>query len=471
MTLAGSSSNNRPSNTTGASLTDHNAPKQHRGLVPQASFVRPSSTSRPDMVRSTSTSSSIAAAAAAATTIMSATDSTPQQQHRAQHHASSKASAATPVRSTSAGAPSTRKQEAILPHAQVEKAPPTYMYWSKTPVQGRIPKGLRAHSATLVGNDVWCFGGCDARGTCFKDVWRFDCDTLTWTKPRVTGQIPPVTRAHTATMALREYIFVFGGGDGPTYYNDVYIFDTVCLSWSKPFVRGRAPSKRRAHTSFVYHDKILVFGGGNGANALNDLHALDVSDLEDLCWASLSSYGDVPGARGYHTMNLVTGLDGSKCVVFGGSDGSECFGDVFILDLDTLTWSNVNFVVSLQEEGEEQQLAEAGAYPRLSHTTTTIGSNLLVFGGHDGVTFSNDVLLFNLVTLQWEQRTICGVPPSPRGYHATVLHDSRIFVFGGFNGQQVFDEVWTLELAGSAFLPQITNFQVGDPLEFENEQD
>lgn len=39
-------------------------------------------------------------------------------------------------------------------------------------------KGMRAHSATVVGSDVWCFGGCDIRGNCFKDVWKFDVGEL-----------------------------------------------------------------------------------------------------------------------------------------------------------------------------------------------------------------------------------------------------------------------------------------------------
>ncbi|KAM0787775.1 hypothetical protein ACM66B_003830 [Microbotryomycetes sp. NB124-2] len=463
----------RETSASGTQQQQRQPPLQQRALVPQASFIKSAaaaapSPSAPPITRSISASSSTAFETTAAPHLPRATPS--------------KLSSATPVRSastqsrpgngsntlSSSGQPSAstsaRKQEAVLPHATVDTAPPTIMYWSKTPAQGRIPRGLRAHSATLIRNDVWCFGGCDARGTCFRDVWKFDCDTFTWTKPKVTGDVPPVTRAHTATAALDDLIFVFGGGDGPTYYNDVYVFDTVCLSWSKPLVKGRAPSKRRAHTAFVYNDKILVFGGGNGANALNDMHALDVSDLDDLTWTSLDTYGQVPVARGYHTSNLVG--DGSKCIVFGGSDGSECFGDVHVLDLETLTWSGVDLVVDDDDDERDGDgtgpVTQSNGYPRLSHSTTTVGSNLLVFGGHDGVTFSNKVLMFNLVTLQWEHRQTAGVPPSPRGYHATVLHDSRILVFGGFNGQQVFDEIWTLELAGSAYLPQVTNFQVGD---------
>lgn len=39
--------------------------------------------------------------------------------------------------------------------------------------------------------------------------------------------------------------------------------------------------------------------------------------------------GRKPTARGYHSMTLVE----SKAIVFGGSDGTECFSDVHILDM------------------------------------------------------------------------------------------------------------------------------------------
>jgi hypothetical protein len=56
-------------------------------------------------------------------------------------------------------------------------------------------------------------------------------------------------------------------------------------------------------------------------------------------------------------------------VVFGGSDGHECFSDVHILDLVGRVWSTIS-------PGER--------IPRLSHTSTLVGSFLFIFGGHDG---------------------------------------------------------------------------------------
>jgi hypothetical protein len=51
-------------------------------------------------------------------------------------------------------------------------------------------------------------------------------ETFQWTHPTLTGDIPPPCRAHTATLIDRR-IFIFGGGEGPTYYNSLYILDTV----------------------------------------------------------------------------------------------------------------------------------------------------------------------------------------------------------------------------------------------------
>lgn len=38
-----------------------------------------------------------------------------------------------------------------------------------------------------------------------------------------------------------------------------------------------------------------------------------------------------------------------------------------------------------------------------------------------------------------------------------LLHDARIFISGGYNGLAVFDDLWGLELAGGAYLPQVVS--------------
>ena len=64
------------------------------------------------------------------------------------------------------------------------------------------------------------------------------------------------------------------------------------------------------------------------------------------------------------------------------------------------------------------------------------------------------------VSLQYEPRPTAGKPPSPRGYHCALLADSRVFAFGGYNSHDVFDDVFVLDLAGAAYLPQVTSFKI-----------
>ncbi|KNE91960.1 hypothetical protein PSTG_14631 [Puccinia striiformis f. sp. tritici PST-78] len=376
----------------------------------------------------------------------------------------------------------------LLPTARVEVSPAACMYLSKASIHGpKLIKPLRAHTATLVNDSIWIFGGTDLNG-CFKDVWKLDLETLSFTKMKCKGfeedpsddhitsfsdddpnhwlssssnphrrpfrtlpkdHLPPPTRAHSATH-LDGRIFIFGGGDGPNYFDVLYYLDTISLTWTKPRVKGILPSTRRAHATVLYGTQLIIFGGGNGSRALNDVHALDLSDLSNLEWRELAINGQSPLNRGYHSANLV----GSKCIIFGGSDGGECFSDIYILDLESLTWIQVEV---------EAPIA------RLAHTSTQVGSYLFVIGGHDGEDYTSEVKLFNLVTLQWEPRTVKGQLPPRIGYHTATLHDSRLIIIGGFDGRHVYDQVWCLELASSAYLPQVTNFTI--PVDDPSEED
>lgn len=360
-----------------------------------------------------------------------------------------------------------------LPHAHdVPIAPATTMYWSRAPVHGALPMhNTRAHTVTLVDHIAWMFGGCDDKG-CWRDVYCFDTETMHWSHPEMLGDIPPPCRAHTATLVDRK-IVVFGGGQGPVYYDTTYILDTTTRRWYAPNFPAQSqpqkhipdqqsqnpsqvsdpvhPAPRRAHTAVLYMGKIYIFGGGNGLTALNDLWSLDVSRLDSslrsgstesgLKWSLIKTHGDLPAPRGYHTANLI----GNVMVVVGGSDGRECFSDVWCLNLDSLIWTRVNLTVS---------------HRRLSHTATQVGSYLFIVGGHDGNSYSSEILFYNLVNLQYEPRAVRGSPPSPRGYHVTIVADSRLFLFGGFNGHDVFDDVYTLDLAGAAYLPQVMSFRI-----------
>ncbi|KAF9267997.1 galactose oxidase [Marasmius fiardii PR-910] len=340
------------------------------------------------------------------------------------------------------------------------------MYWSRAPVWGLCPtRTMRGHTATLVNDIAWVFGGCDDKDTA-KDLYCFDVETNQWSYPETVGELPPPSRAHSATLIDRNRILIFGGGQGTHYSDAIHVLDTSTRKWSRPIIEdgpeSERPTARRAHTAVFYQGKVWIFGGGNGMTALNDVWALDVGgggggDRDSVTggsslkmeWRRVHTSGVrgrdgnpiIPSPRGYHTANLI----GNMMIVIGGSDGKDCFSEVWCLNLDTLHWTLIDLPQS---------------YRRLAHTATQVGSYLFIQGGHDGGAYVSDMKLFNLITLQYETRPILGKTPVARGYHVSLLHDSRIFYFGGYDGAVAYDDVSIVDLAAAAYLPQVTSFTV-----------
>lgn len=221
---------------------------------------------------------------------------------------------------------------------------------------------------------------------------------MQWSYPETLGTCPPPLRAHTTTLVDRKLI-IFGGGQGPTYYEDIYIFDTTTRRWSKPeMVIGKGPTARRAHSAVLYKNKIWIFGGGNGATALNDVWTLDVSNLSRMKWEEKTATGRKPPQRGYHTANLV----GNVMVIVGGSDGKECYPDTWCLNLGECLFQyiecldGIGLMMVMADTLMWSQIRPTPCYRRLSHSSTQVGSYLFIVGGHTGTEYTSEMLLFNL---------------------------------------------------------------------------
>ncbi|KAI8885912.1 galactose oxidase [Backusella circina FSU 941] len=318
------------------------------------------------------------------------------------------------------------------------------MYWSRPTLFGIVPPKLRAHVSVVYEDKMFVFGGAE-KSQCSDTLYVFDLDTFTWSKPLVYGTCPPACRAH-SLIADQENgkLVLFGGGNGQQYYHHLYMFDVDAMCWDRIETVNRPP-ERRAHVSMIWHHHLYVFGGGDGTKALNDVYKLNLDTINDgnNNWEKVNTKQDtLPDARGYHTGTLV----GDKWVIFGGSDGKECFGSCHVLDLIEERWFDASQDVSI---------------PRLSHSALCVGSFLFVMGGHDGTKYCNNLMMLNLVNMNWETRRVYGHAPTPRGYHSAVLYDGRIVVYGGYNGHSFFNDVYILELSSFAYLPQIVQFNIG----------
>lgn len=91
-------------------------------------------------------------------------------------------------------------------------------------IKGTPPKGLRGHTANLIGNKIYLFGGYDGRGRS-NDLYILNTDTNTWSHPVESENTPTGRQRHTACVIGTKQLFIFGGFDGNKWLNDICILD------------------------------------------------------------------------------------------------------------------------------------------------------------------------------------------------------------------------------------------------------
>jgi hypothetical protein len=172
------------------------------------------------------------------------------------------------------------------------------------------------------------FGGSDDTDTALAETWTFNSTTDTWVQQSPITSPPARTygqMAYTDSGAATE-IYLFGGNDGTTYYNDVWRYDGS--DWIQVSTNGTRPTAR-THHAIAYdpgNDIILLFGGRDATGTLlADTWQLDVANNDT--WSQITSSG--PSARMAH--GLAYDPTNDNFVLVGGTNNS---GDTILND----TW-------------------------------------------------------------------------------------------------------------------------------------
>lgn len=129
-----------------------------------------------------------------------------------------------------------------------------------------------------------------------------------------------------------------------------------------------------------------------------------------------------PGNRWGHTCNSIRG--GKLVYVFGGYGQDNCqTNDVFVFDTARQTWS-------------KPMVKGNPPSPRDSHSCTTVGNNLFVFGGTDGRDPLKDLHILDTGSNTWISPSFRGEGPEAREGHSAALVGKRLFIFGGCGKSQ-----------------------------------
>uniref|UniRef100_F1KTK5 Host cell factor 1 n=1 Tax=Ascaris suum TaxID=6253 RepID=F1KTK5_ASCSU len=274
--------------------------------------------------------------------------------------------------------------------------------WFVPAVRGDVPPGCAAYGIVCDGTRIFIFGGMVEYGRYSADLYELQASRWEWrrlrARPPKSGHPGPCPRlGHTFTLASNQICYVFGGlandsadpkNNIPRYLNDLFVIDlrygSNNLQWDCPQTYGMSPPPRESHTAVMFetdgHQQLIIYGGMSGCR-LGDVWILDISSMT---WSNPQPDGIPPLPRSLHSANVV----GERMLVFGGwvplvIDDSKiqqnekewkCTNTLASLNLRTLCWE------PLSVEVYEDAIPRA----RAGHSAVVINKRLYVWSGRDG---------------------------------------------------------------------------------------
>lgn len=338
---------------------------------------------------------------------------------------------------------------------------------------GPQPRPRHGHRAVAIKDLMVVFGG--GNEGIVDELHVYNTATNQWFVPSTKGDIPPGCAAY-GFVVDGTRILVFGGMvEYGKYSNELYELQASRWEWKrlkpKPPKHEPPPCPRLGHSFTLIGNRVFLFGGlandsddpkNNIPRYLNDLYTLELLPNGQTAWDVPQTHGHAPPPRESHTGVAYTDrTTGKSClVIYGGMSGCR-LGDLWFLDVDSMTWN-------------KPVVHGPTPLPRSLHTATLIGHRMYVFGGWvplvvDDVKVAthekewkctSTLACLNLETLTWEQLTVDSLEenvPRARAGHCAVGVHSRLYVWSGrdgyrkaWNNQVCCKDLWYLEVSKPA---------------------
>ena len=86
-------------------------------------------------------------------------------------------------------------------------------------------------------------------------------------------------------------MYIIGGwlGSGPFAASDIYILDLKTLTWTQQITGGSSLGPCNMHSADLIGHTLYIFRGGDGRDYLNDLHAFDIGKISIISFIFLKN--------------------------------------------------------------------------------------------------------------------------------------------------------------------------------------
>ncbi|XAR52617.1 hypothetical protein NMG60_11020771 [Bertholletia excelsa] len=307
-----------------------------------------------------------------------------------------------------------------------------YDQWIAPQVSGPRPKARYEHGAAVIDDKMYIFGG-NHNGRYLNDLQVLDLRNWVWSRVELKAEalslespspapVPPCAGHSLIPWGINKLLAVAGHTKDPSETMQVKVFDLQTCTWSTLKTYGKPPVSRGGQSVTLVGSSLVIFGGEDAKRSLlNDLHILD---LETMTWDEIDTLVVPPSPRSDHAAAVHAER---YLLIFGGGSHASCFNDLHVLDLQAMEWSRPT------QQGEIPS-------PRAGHAGVTVGENWFIVGGGDNKSGVSETVVLNMSTLAWSVvTTVQGrVPLASEGLSLVLSSyngEDILISFGGYNGR------------------------------------
>ncbi|KAM9999054.1 hypothetical protein ACTFIZ_002622 [Dictyostelium cf. discoideum] len=332
------------------------------------------------------------------------------------------------------------------------------------------PKEVSLHSAALnpINNTMIVFGGKDSDHKpnnnltiydLIQDSWLAKNKNVNHTKLNLAGSIPSERYGHVALTTPDNKMFIFGGRNQSTVFNDIYKYNMVTDNWELINVTVNLPKGRWGHSGVLYsiYNCFYFYGGSNTLSRdgpfLNDIIKFDFERNE---WSTIEEKQLFSPKYGLFLHSSIMTLT-NQMIVFGGkynknittlsssssSSSSQVSDAIYIFDAENEKWVNAT-------------LNSTSSTPdsRYGHTAvlTPLGT-MLVFAGNDSTSNAvSSVWRYTIEYGKWEFVSSIGSGgPDARSGHTsiTTLFNTMITFGGQSSATKFYNDLYKYNIINS----------------------
>jgi hypothetical protein len=165
----------------------------------------------------------------------------------------------------------------------------------------------------------------------YNDFWRLDLSSPSpLAFTPLNSSNSPARNGHTLLQLSPSQLILFGGSSASGPSSAVFLYNFAQNDWTEQRCEGEVPAGREMHAAALQEQKMIISGGRSETGLCTDFYCLDTKEWR---WSLLGKFPP----RCSHSMHILnnsqssgSGGDDLELLIFGGTDGISFYNDVIL---------------------------------------------------------------------------------------------------------------------------------------------